>query len=89
MGKIRPPELVTPIASVFTPDEGLFEPVRVTLSERLGPCIYASSVLPFNHTDYYTTGMGQDLKRRLFPLLSLSSQANSRLKCWSNSEKGQ
>jgi hypothetical protein len=86
MGKIKTPEPVTPIASVFTPDEGLFEPVQVTLSKRLGLCIYASSVLPFNHTDYYTTEMSHDLKRRIFAFAELIEPSKLPvLKRWSNS----
>ncbi len=86
MGKIRMPEPVTPIASVFTSDEGLFEPVRQTLSERLGSCIYESLVLPFNHTDYYTAEMGQDLKRRIFAFTELIKPSKlPALKHWSNS----
>lgn len=85
MGKIRTPEPVTPIASVFTSDEGLFEPVREALAKRLGPCIYKSSVLPFNHTDYYITEMGQDLKRCLFAFEELIDPSKlAALKCWSN-----
>ena len=86
MGKVRTPEPVTPIASVFTPDEGLFEPVRQILSERLGSCIYESLVLPFTHTDYYTAEMGQDLKRRIFVFAELIKPSElSALKHWSNS----
>lgn len=86
MGKIKMSEPVTPIASVFTPDEGLFEPVRVTLSKRLGPCIYVSSVLPFNHSDYYSNEMGQDLKRRIFAFAGLIDPGElPALKHWSNS----
>ena len=86
MGKIKTPEPVTPIASVFTSDEGLFEPVRQILSERLGLCIYASSVLLFNHTDYYTTEMGQNLKRRIFAFAELIKPSKlPSLKHWSNS----
>lgn len=82
MGKIRS---VTPIASIFTSDEKLFEPVRETLCKRLGPCIYASLVLPFDHTDYYTTEMGQDLKRRIFAFEELIAPSKlPDLKCWSN-----
>jgi len=66
MGKIKTPELVTPIASVFTLEEGLFQPVQEILSEGLGTCIYESPMLLFNHTDYYTAEMGCNLKRRIF-----------------------
>ncbi|MGI6485258.1 MAG: DUF4416 family protein [Thermoanaerobacterales bacterium] len=86
MGKIKKPEQVTPIASVLTPNEGLFEPVRVTLSKRLGQSIYTSPVLPFNHTDYYTTEMGKDLKRCIFAFMDLIEP--NKLPClkrWSNS----
>lgn len=85
MGKIRTPELVTPIASIFTSDEELFEPVRANLCKRLGACIYASSVMPFNHTDYYTTEMGQNLKRCIFAFGELIDPGElPDLKCWSN-----
>jgi hypothetical protein len=86
MGKIKTPELVTPIASVFTSDEKLFEPVKETLSKRLGSCIYESSVLPFNHTDYYTAEMGSDLKRSIFAFNELIVPSKlPALKLWSNS----
>lgn len=86
MGKIKTPELVTPIASVFTSDEKLFEPVKETLSKRLGSCIYESSVLPFNHTDYYTAEMGSGLKRRIFAFEKLVDPSKlPALKLWSNS----
>ncbi|MDD4569495.1 MAG: DUF4416 family protein [Tepidanaerobacteraceae bacterium] len=86
MGKIRTPEPATPIASVFTSDEGLLELVRQTLTERLGSCIYESLLLPFNHTDYYTAEMGHDLKRRIFAFEDLICPSKlPALKCWSNS----
>jgi len=86
MGNIRTPESVTPIASVLTSDEGLFEPVRTALSNRLGPCIYESSVLSFDHTKYYTNEMGQDLKRCIFAFEKLVEPSKlSALKYWSNS----
>jgi hypothetical protein len=86
MGKIKVPEPVTPIASVFTGDEGLFETVRAALAERLGPCIYASPVMPFDHTDYYTAEMGPGLKRCLFAFANLFDPGElPALKRWSNS----
>lgn len=86
MGKIRTLEPVTPVASVFTSDEGLFESVQMALSQRLGPCIYVSSVLPFYHTDYYTTEMGEDLKRCIFAFAELIDPSKlPALKYWSNS----
>jgi len=85
MGEIRTPELVTPIASVFTSDELLFEAVREALCERLGSCIYSSPVLPFNYTDYYESEMGVGLKRRIFAFLKLLDQGElPALKHWSN-----
>lgn len=65
-GKNKMLEPVTPIASVFIPDERLFEPCAGYSVQTIGLCTYVSSVLPFDHTDYYTTEMGQDLKRRIF-----------------------
>ncbi|BCV25565.1 DUF4416 family protein [Gelria sp. Kuro-4] len=86
MGRVTVPEPVTPIASVFTGDEGLFAAVRAALAERLGPCIYASPVLPFDHTDYYAAEMGPDLKRRLFAFADLVDPGElPALKHWSNS----
>lgn len=85
MGKIREPELVTPIASVLSSDEKLFKPVREALSKRIGTCIYESSVMPFDHTDYYTTEMGHDLKRCLFAFEDLIDPGKlPALKHWSN-----
>lgn len=85
MGKIRPPEPVTPFASVFTSRQELFEPVVKVLSGQLGPCIYASPVLEFNHTSYYAQEMGSDLKRRLFAFEKLIDQGElPKLKHWSN-----
>jgi hypothetical protein len=72
MGKIKKPEPVTPIASVITSYKELFEPVQTALSERLGQCIYVSTMLAFDHTDYYTKEMGGDLKRRFFCLCEAS-----------------
>ena len=86
MGKIKTPEPVTPIASVFTSDEKLFEAVKETLSQRLEACIYESSVLPFDHTDYYAAEMGSSLKRRIFAFDDLIAPSElSNLKLWSNS----
>jgi len=86
MGKIKTPEQVTPIASVFTSDEKIFESVKDALSERLGSCIYESSILPFNHTDYYTKEMGSDLKRCIFAFDVLIDPGSlPALKLWSNS----
>jgi hypothetical protein len=86
MGKIKTPEPVTPIASVFTSDEKLFESAKEILSKELGPCIYESTVLPFNHTDYYTAEMGSGLKRRIFAFEKLVDPSKlPALKLWSNS----
>ncbi|HHX23864.1 MAG: DUF4416 family protein [Tepidanaerobacteraceae bacterium] len=86
MGKIKTPELVTPIASVFTLEEGLFQPVQEILSEGLGTCIYESPMLLFNHTDYYTAEMGCNLKRRIFAFEKLIDPCElATIKCWSNS----
>ncbi len=85
MGKIRTPEPVTPVASVFASDKELFEPVKEALTKRLGPCVYASAVLPFNHTDYYTDEMGDGLKRQIFAFAKLIDPDKlSDLKQWSN-----
>jgi len=85
MGEIRPPEPVTPIASVFTANENLFETVKETLTERLGSCIYSSPVLPFNYTEYYTSEMGVGLKRCIFAFSKLINQGElPALKHWSN-----
>lgn len=85
MGKITAPEPVTPIASVFTGNEALFAPVRATLEERLGECIYTSPVLPFAETDYYAPEMGVGLERRIFAFAALMDPGElAALKRWTN-----
>lgn len=86
MGKIRTPEQVTPIASVLTSDVDLLEVVKEILVKRLGVCVYASEILSFDHTDYYTAEMGHDLKRCIFAFKKLVDPSELvSLKCWSNS----
>ncbi|MGI6604016.1 MAG: DUF4416 family protein [Firmicutes bacterium] len=85
MGRIGQPELVTPIASVFTGDETLFMPVHLALAERLGPVVYVSELLPFDTTNYYAPEMGEGLKRRIFAFRNLLDPAElPALKRWTN-----
>ncbi len=86
MGEIKSPEPVTPIASVFTSDGMLFKPVLQALCEKFGQHIFKSSLLPFNHTDYYITEMGPDLKRCIFAFEKLVDPGQlPALKNWTNS----
>ena len=76
-------ELVKPVASVFTGEEGLFSEVESVLAKRLGKPDYTSPVLDFNQTAYYAKEMGTGLVRRIysFPKLIQPNELAS-LKRW-------
>ena len=64
MGKVKEPLPVKLIASVFTARMELLEEAEVRLSQEFGPIDYESELLPFDHTSYYVSEFGENLKRR-------------------------
>lgn len=60
------PEPVKPVVGVFTAQEELFSEVTGLLAVRLGEPDYATPLMDFNQTAYYTKEMGPGLKRRIY-----------------------
>ena len=76
MGTAREPEPVKLIASLFTADLALLEKAKGALSSRFGAIDFASTLLPFDHTDYYAAEFGLGLQRQIVTFRPLVSMAD-------------
>jgi len=65
MGTVRDPAPIKLIASLLAARPAALEAARAALAGRLGAIDYESELLPFDHTDYYTTEMGTGLVRQI------------------------
>jgi Domain of unknown function (DUF4416) len=65
MGTVREPEKVKLIASLLAGDPALLAEAKTALLPLLGPIDFESSLLPFDHTDYYTPEFGPGLVRQI------------------------
>jgi hypothetical protein len=65
MGTARGPEKVKLIASLLTGDPALLTEVKAALLSLFGPIDFESDLLPFDHTDYYTSEFGSGLLRQI------------------------
>ncbi len=71
MGKAQDPLPVKLIASLFSADLTLLAAAHTELERAFGPIDYASDLLPFDHTTYYTPEFGAGLQRRFVAFASL------------------
>ncbi len=62
--RVRPPEKVKLVVSIFSVDAGLFLPVLKGLEERFGPVDFLCEPLKFDLTDYYNREFGEGVKTR-------------------------
>ncbi|MFQ5442171.1 MAG: DUF4416 family protein [Thermodesulfobacteriota bacterium] len=62
--RVRTPEKVKLVVSIFSVDDGLFLPVLKGLEERFGPVDFLSEPLKFDLTDYYNKEFGEGAKTR-------------------------
>jgi hypothetical protein len=65
MGTAREPQPVKLIVSLLTGDVGLLPQARDALVKCYGPIEWDSELLPFDHTDYYSSEFGPDLQRQI------------------------
>ncbi len=85
MGRIKQPQPVKLIASVFTSDEALLAQARDVLADRFGRIDYQSEPLPFDHTDYYAREFGEGLVRQILAFAELiRPQRLAEIKCITN-----
>jgi hypothetical protein len=71
MGRIKEPEPVKLIASVFTGDRTLLAVAKGAMVNRFGTVDYESELLPFNHTSYYEREFGPGLVRQIVAFAEL------------------
>lgn len=64
MSKLKSPEPVKLILSMFSADRDLLGEILGKLSEKYGKTDFISEFIPFDYTDYYAREMGQSLVRR-------------------------
>jgi hypothetical protein len=65
MGTAHQPEPVKLVASLLTGEYGLLAEAKEALAASFGPIDFESVLLPFDHTDYYTSEFGPDLRRQI------------------------
>ncbi|MEW5726055.1 MAG: DUF4416 family protein [Thermodesulfobacteriota bacterium] len=65
MSRLRDPDPVKPVVSVFSARLELIKQSAVRLEELLGPLDFAGPVLVFDQTEYYREEMGWPLFKRL------------------------
>jgi hypothetical protein len=71
MGTAKPPKPVKLIVSAFAPGDDLLQQIRTTLEGEWGDIDCESALLPFDHTDYYTSEFGPGLARRIWAFETL------------------
>jgi hypothetical protein len=64
MKKKKGPARVKLIVGMITNETVLFQKVEEILQRKFGRIDYASKVLDFKYTDYYTSEMGENLRRK-------------------------
>ena len=75
MGELRTPARVTPLVAMLAGNVAHFQIAKKPLEELLGPVELESPVYPFEKTDYYTSSMGQNLRRQFFSFQTLADPA--------------
>jgi hypothetical protein len=65
MGTAREPQSVKLVVSLLAGELDLLTRARESLSAAFGAVEFASELLPFDHTDYYTPEFGPDLQRQI------------------------
>lgn len=84
--KVREPDPVKPVLSLFTADKTLFREIIKRLEKEWGPADLASGLLDFSSTDYYEEEFGAGLKRKFFSFERLIAPYElAGLKTFSNS----
>ena len=73
MSKLKSPEPVKLISSIFSAERDLLGEMLGELSEKYGGTDFISEFIPFNYTDYYAREMGQSLVRRFVSFENLVS----------------
>jgi hypothetical protein len=89
MGKIALPDLVKLVIGMLAADRDLLAHAAEELAALYGPVDYASPVLPFEFTDYYTQEMGTGLGRQFVSFRDLISPEDlPRIKLQTNALEG-
>lgn len=66
MGRVVPPQPVTPILGVIYRDASAVDDALMWIEHLMGEVELSSEEFPFDLTDHYEGEMGKDLKRRFF-----------------------
>jgi len=64
MGTPKKPEPVRLFIGMLSENSKLFSAAASILTEKFGPVLLESEIIPFDFTDYYTPEMGKNLSRK-------------------------
>src|SRR3990167_2746804 len=86
MSMPKEPNSVKLIISLITGDKGILKAVLKELEDKFGSIDFLSGSIKFNHTDYYTDEMGDNLFRKLISFEKLiKPETLSDIKLFTNS----
>ncbi len=75
MGKVKQPGEVKLFMGMITGEANLFDEAEKSLSQKFGPVDFKSPILSFEHTHYYESEMGLNLKRKFISFQGLIDPA--------------
>lgn len=75
MGKVRHPVEVKLFMGMISVEGDLFDEAEKRLSQKFGPVDFESPILSFQHTHYYESEMGPNLKRKFISFQGLIDPA--------------
>ena len=78
MGKIKQPVGVKLFIGMISGEEDLFKEAEERLSQKFGSVDFKSPILSFQHTPYYESEMGSNLKRKFISFQGLIDPAEIR-----------
>lgn len=64
MAEIRPPKTVMLLIAVCSRHDSALQWAQERASSEFGPSVNTSDAFPFHQTDYYSSSMGEDLKKQ-------------------------
>ncbi len=75
MGKVKQPLTVKLFMGMISGEEDLFDEAEKRLSQKFGSVDFKSPILSFQHTPYYESEMGSNLKRKFISFQGLIDPA--------------
>ena len=85
MGEVKEPSPVKLIVSLLTSQPELLNTAQERIAKCFGSVDYESSLLPFDHTDYYVPELGSRLVRRIVAFAKLIDPGQlADIKRWTN-----